>query len=153
EMAEPPVSLGGDQEILAEPSPALAVTDVGWLGTVSGTTAFDTADSTPVPATLVAATVKVYEAPLVSPPTAAPVAGAATVSGPGAPGPVVVIRYDVIAAPPLSAGTDQVTTAEELAAAATTPVGAPGTVRGTTAADAGESGPVPTALVAATLKV
>ena len=58
----------------------------------------------------------------------------------------------MIALPPL-AGADQLTAADALPATADTPVGAPGTVAGVTALDPGEAGPVPTALVAATVKV
>jgi hypothetical protein len=62
----------------------------------------------------------------------------------------------VIALPPLLAGAVQLTVAIVLPATALTPVGEPGTVVtavGVTAADAAEAGPVPTALVAVTVKV
>jgi hypothetical protein len=60
----------------------------------------------------------------------------------------------VIALPPL-AGAVQLTTAEPLPAVAVTDVGAAGAVtpEGVTADEAAEAGPVPTALVADTVKV
>ena len=56
---------------------------------------------------------------------------------------------------PPSAGAVQVTVAEAFPAVADTPVGALGAVLplGVTGADAAEAGPVPTALVAVTVKV
>ena len=59
----------------------------------------------------------------------------------------------MIARPPFEAGADQLTTADPSAGVATTPVGAPGTVAGMTAADGAEAGPVPTEFVAVTLNV
>ena len=60
----------------------------------------------------------------------------------------------VIAAPPLLAGAIQVTVdwvdSKELAA---TPVGAPGTVEGTTAVDGSDGEPVPDRFVAVTVNV
>ena len=58
----------------------------------------------------------------------------------------------MIALPPL-AGADHVTAAAPTPATAVGAAGAPGTVAGVTALDAAEAGPVPTALVAATVKV
>ena len=55
--------------------------------------------------------------------------------------------------PPLEAGAVKLTLAEALPGVAETPVGAPGTVAGVTAFDAAEAGPVPTPLVAVTVKV
>ena len=59
----------------------------------------------------------------------------------------------MIALPPLAAGAVQETRAEALPAVAVTPVGAPGTVAGVTGADGSEAAPVPTPLVAVTVKV
>jgi len=60
----------------------------------------------------------------------------------------------VTAAPPLLAGAVHDTTDDAFAApVALTAVGAPGTVEGTTAADALEAAPVPEAFVAVTLNV
>ena len=59
----------------------------------------------------------------------------------------------MIGEPPVEAGAVQVTVAWALPRRAATLVGAPGTVAGVTAALAALAGPVPTALVAATLKV
>ena len=58
-----------------------------------------------------------------------------------------------MADPPLLAGAVQLTLAWLSPAAAETAVGAPGTVRGVTAAEAAEAGPVPAALAAVTLTV
>ena len=58
-----------------------------------------------------------------------------------------------MAAPPLLAGAVQVTVAEALPKVAVPMVGAPGTVAGVTALDCAEAGPVPTLLMAATVKV
>ena len=58
-----------------------------------------------------------------------------------------------MADPPLEAGAVKLTLAWRCPAEAETPVGAPGTVAGVTAFDAPEAGPVPTPLVAVTVKV
>ncbi len=58
-----------------------------------------------------------------------------------------------MAAPPLEAGAVQVTVAEALPPVAVPMVGAPGTVAGVTELDAPDWAPVPTLLMAATLKV
>ena len=55
--------------------------------------------------------------------------------------------------PPLLAGATKLTEACALPGIAVTPVGAPGTVTGITGLDGAEAGPVPTALVAVTVKV
>ena len=59
-----------------------------------------------------------------------------------------------MAAPPFDAGAVHETNEDELALeVAVTPVGAPGAVAGTTAADGDEEALVPAALVAVTVKV
>src|SRR5215210_5727578 len=55
--------------------------------------------------------------------------------------------------PPSDAGATHVTRADPVPALAVTPVGAPGTVAGTTAPVAGDAVPAPTAFVAATVNV
>ena len=55
--------------------------------------------------------------------------------------------------PPLLAGAMKLTEAEAFSTTATTLVGAPGTVAGVTALDGLLAGPVPTLLVAVTVKV
>jgi hypothetical protein len=60
---------------------------------------------------------------------------------------------EVIAEPPLLAGAVKVTVAWALPAVAAPIVGAPGTVAGVTLFEAAEAGPVPTPLVAVTVKV
>jgi hypothetical protein len=68
------------------------------------------------------------------------------------PGDEVTV-YAVTALPPFDDGAAQLTVACALPAVAVTPVGAPGTVAGATEFDGAEAGPVPTALVAVTVKV
>jgi hypothetical protein len=58
-----------------------------------------------------------------------------------------------MADPPLEAGGVKLTLAEALPGVAETRVGAPGTASGVTAFDALEAAPVPTPLVAVTVKV
>jgi hypothetical protein len=123
----------------------------------AGVTAFDSADSEPVPTALVAVTRNVYAVPLVNPVTVVVVAGGLPVTVLGACAVVPtygVTVYPVIALPPF-AGAVQDTTAEVSPATAPTPVGTPGTVEGVgmTEFDAVESGPVPTGFVAETRNV
>jgi hypothetical protein len=59
----------------------------------------------------------------------------------------------VIAAPPLLVGAAKLTVAAALPPLAETDVGAPGIVAGVTLFEAAEAGPVPTELVAVTVKV
>ena len=68
------------------------------------------------------------------------------------PGEAVAV-YDVIALPPVDAGATHVTLSDDPEGAALTPVGAPGTVAGVTGELAEDGDPVPTALVAVTVKV
>jgi hypothetical protein len=68
-IAEPPLLDGAVHETVAWLLPAVAVTDVGAPGTVTGVTALDGDDAGPVPTAFVAVTVKVYEVPFVSPVT------------------------------------------------------------------------------------
>jgi hypothetical protein len=128
------------------------------VGGALGVTLLDGEDSGPVPVTLVADTVKVYVVPLLSPLTVVVVAGGlpVTVVGVCAFEPMYgVTVYLVIVLPPVSVGAVQLTLAEPLPAFADTPVGAAGALGalGVTALEAEESGPVPLALVAETLKV
>ena len=58
-----------------------------------------------------------------------------------------------MALPPLSTGAVQDTKAEPLPGVAATPVGLPGTVAGRTLLEASDSIPLPTTLVAWTVKV
>ena len=76
----------------------------------------------------------------------------------GEPAPVAlsapqVTRYDVMGEPPFDAGGVNATSARPLNALAATIVGAPGTVAGVTVFEGAEAGPVPTELVAVTVKV
>ncbi len=58
-MGEPPWLAGGVNDTVAAPIPGVAVPIVGAPGTVRGVTGFDGADWGPLPAMLVACTVKV----------------------------------------------------------------------------------------------
>ena len=64
-----------------------------------------------------------------------------------------VTVYPVIGLPPSKSGADQVTLALAWAPVAVPMVGTPGTVAGVTAFEGEEGGPVPTPLVAVTVKV
>jgi hypothetical protein len=55
----PPLFTGAVKVAEADPSPGAAAALVGALGTVAGTTAFEAAEATPVPAAFVAFTVHV----------------------------------------------------------------------------------------------
>ena len=66
-MAEPPLSLGAANEMVAWPLPATALTPVGAPGTAAGITEPDALDAVLVPTAFVAVTAKVYDVPFVSP--------------------------------------------------------------------------------------
>ena len=85
-----PVLDGAVQVTVADPLPAVAATPVGAPGNVAGVTGLDGAEACPVPVALVAATVKVYAVPLVSPVTVVEVAGGfpVTVTGVSATAPM-----------------------------------------------------------------
>ena len=92
-----------------------------------GVTLFEAADGAPVPAELVAVTVKVYAVPLVSP---------VTVHGelaqvPARPPGLLVAMYWVIDAPPVKAGAVKLTDACVSPAVAVPIVGEPGTTAAT----------------------
>jgi hypothetical protein len=70
-IALPPFEAGAVQVTVACAFPAVALTVVDAPGGPTGVTAFDAAEAEPVPAAVVADTVKVYEVPLVSPVTVA----------------------------------------------------------------------------------
>ena len=68
-IGEPPLEAGGVNETAACAFPAVAVPIVGAPGTVARVTLLEGAEAGPVPAALVAVTVKVYAVPLVNPVT------------------------------------------------------------------------------------
>ncbi len=68
-MELPPSSDGPVKRTVASALPPVAVPIVGAPGTVVAVVEFDRADAGPVPAALVAVTVKVYDEPLLNPPT------------------------------------------------------------------------------------
>jgi hypothetical protein len=155
-IALPPLDAGADHDTVACPFPGVAVTFEGAPGTVAGVTAFDAADWVPVPIALVAATLKVYDVPFVSPVTAVVVAGGlpvTVVTGWAVVPMYGVTVYDVIGLPPLEAGAVHDTVACPAPAVAVTPVGAPGAAAGVTALDAADAGPVPAEFVAVTVNV
>jgi hypothetical protein len=58
-MAPPPFEAGAVHDTVAWPLPAVANTPVGAPGTVMGVTLFEAAEAGPLPAALVAVTLKV----------------------------------------------------------------------------------------------
>jgi hypothetical protein len=66
-IADPPLLAGAVNATDAWVLPGVATGEVGAPGTVAGVTAEDAAEADPVPALLVAVTVKVYAVPLVRP--------------------------------------------------------------------------------------
>src|SRR5262245_19520202 len=111
-------------------------------------TGADAAEGGPVPAAFWAATVNVYVVPATSPVTTRLVVGVAgKETGDCATPPMNgVTTYPVIGLNPLEAGGFQLSTACRVPAATAVMAGAPGTVIGTTALDAGLGGPGPPAL-------
>jgi hypothetical protein len=113
-----------------------------------GVTELDEDEGGPNPAAFWARTTNVYATPLVSPVTEAEAVLALAVTPPG----LDVTTYAVIALPLLEA-LFQLTAACAFPADAVTPVGAPGSPKGTTAFEAALFGPLPTAFEAYRLKV
>jgi len=151
-IGEPPFADGAAQVTFTVPSPAIAAwTPLGAPGTVAGVTAAEGAEAGPVPAALLAWTVKVYEVPLVRPATTALVLAPFTVAvrPPG----LEVTVYDETGLKPVASGGVQLTVAAASPSIAVTAVGASGGAAATTAFDGAEAGPVPTRLVAVTVKV
>jgi hypothetical protein len=150
-IALPPLLPGAVKVTVALALPAVAMPMVGAPGTVAvpeGVTLLDRADAGPVPIALVAVTVKVYAVPLVKPVTVIGLTVPVAVSPPG----LEVAVYPVIDPPPLLDGAVNAKVACALPAVAVPMVGAPGTVAGVTRLDAADGGPVPTELVAVTVK-
>ncbi len=136
-----------------EPSDGVIAVIVGAEGTANVVIEFEAADATDVPALFVAVTVNVYAVPVVNPFTVI-VPEPAWIIVPVTPPGEDVAVYDKIVAPPSEPGAVKPTVAVVDPVAVATPiVGAPGTVRGVTAAETVEDGPVPAALVALTRNV
>jgi hypothetical protein len=148
-MGEPPLDAGGTKRNVNCPLPGTVALIVGAPGTLAGVTVFEGADARPVPIEFVAITVKVYAVPFVRPVT---VMGDAAPLAAMPPGDEVAV-YDVIAEPPVDAGGVNVTVACAFPAVAVPIVGGPGTAAGVTLFEGVDGGPVPTALVAVTVKV
>jgi hypothetical protein len=148
-ISAPPSENGSDQETVTEPlATDSIVTSDGDEGTVDGTIAADTSEAAPSPDAFTAATVKLYEEPFARRTT---VHGDTALSHTTSPA-ALRTTYFEIAAPPVFDGAVQDTTDWAFAApVATTEVGAPGTVEGTTEADAEEAEPVPDTFVAVTV--
>src|SRR3990172_1192226 len=98
-MAEPPLLAGADQSRMTWPLPAVALLRTGAPGTVLGV-AERALEASPVPAALVAVTVKEYGLPLVRPLTVQPRPAVVQVAPPG----LAVAVKPVMAEPPLLAG-------------------------------------------------
>ena len=119
---------------------------------LAGVTAVEAAEATELPTAFVATTVKVYAVPFVKPVTFIGDVVPVPIKLPG----LDVTVYPVTTLPPLLIGATNATLAEALPAVATTAVGGPGTVFGTTgvtAVDAAEATEFPIALVATTLNI
>ena len=150
-IEEPPVIVGAVKLTVALPLPPLAEILVGTPGAIAaGVTADDALEAVPVATELVAMTVKVYAVPLVRPVTVIGEEEPVAVRPPGEE----VTVYPVIADPPVFVGAVKLTVALPLLPLAEIPVGAPGAIAaGVTADDALEAAPIPTELVAVTVKV
>ena len=122
-----PTTVGASKVTAMDSLPATARTLVGLPGGVAttvGLTVFEGGDIAPVPAELVAATVKVYSTPLTRPLTVTGDALAVTVIPPGDD----LTVYWVTDAPPELTGAEKLMVALVAPAVALTFVGAPGTV-------------------------
>src|SRR5579884_693068 len=141
----PPSSSGGLNETVACRLPGAALGSNGGLSAVEFTqiTAFEGADSGPLPALVVACTVKVYVVPFVNPVTAIGLVVPVAVMPPG----LDVTVYPVMGAPPVVIGGVNETLTPPGPTAALIPVGAPGRPSGW-AKPASASGPSPSAFVA-----
>ena len=148
-IALPPLDPGAVQLIAEEAFPVVPDTLVGDPGGAAAVTLLEAVESTEFPAAFVARTLYVYAVPFVNPVTVQEVVVLVQVNDPG----VEVAVYPVIALPPLDAGAVQLTRDEALATVPETLVGAPGTVRGVTDAEAVEALEVPLAFVAVTVNV
>src|SRR5688500_8267074 len=107
-MAAPPFQAGAVQLTCAETFAGEAAAPVGGSGTVRGMMAAEGLDGRPVPVAFVPVTVKLYEAPLVRPPTVQLVAPVVVQVAP--PGAAVTV-YPVMAPPLLAAAAAQDTAA------------------------------------------
>src|SRR6266566_188970 len=148
----PPSDAGVCHETVTRSDPlAVALTLSGALGRLLGVA--EVLDDGPVPAALVATTLKEYVVPFVSPVMVVLLVAASTVVFDCCAVPMkVVTTYPVIGEPPVDEGACQDTVACALPATALTFCGALGTVTGVTARDVAV-GPVPTTVVAATANV
>ena len=111
-MADPPLEADAVHDT-TELALALdvAVTPVGAAASVAGVTLLEAADATPVPAALVAVTVKVYDEPAVRPLVTVQLVAVATDAVQVPPPVLAVTVYPLMATPPLEAGSVQLTVA------------------------------------------
>ena len=142
---EPPELDGATHDTVTDPFPRTTPTPDGTPGTVAGVTEPDDTDSTPDPTSFVADTLNVYAVPFTNPVTTHD--NAPDVVHDRAPG-LDTTEYPVITEPLLD-GADHATDALAFPGVATTPDGAPGTVRGVTAT-ATDAAPTPAAFTART---
>jgi hypothetical protein len=126
-IADPPLLAGAVNVIVACPLPAVALTPVGVPGVVAGVTALLAVEDALVPFAFVAVTVNVYAVPFVRPVTIIPDEPPVAVKPPVLEETV----YEVIGEPPLDGAVNEIV-ACPFPATAVTPVGAFGTVDGTT---------------------
>ena len=143
-IAEPPSEAGAVHDTVADALPATAETPVGTSGSAAvGVIVVEAEESKEGPTEFIATTVNVTGVSLVK--LSLAVNTLPTVTWLPTDG---VSLYPVIANPPFEAGAVQDTIAEALPATAETPVGAPGTVAGITAAEAEEFEEFPTEFIA-----
>ena len=147
-MADPPLSEGPDNVIVALVSPRTAESMVGAPAGPTGVTELDALDGRDPPAPLFATTVNEYVAPFDRPVTVQLVAPAAALQF-RPPGEAVIV-YPIIAAPPLSVGALHEIEALPSPPEADTDVGDPGTVAGVAVVETVEDSESPTPLVAMT---
>jgi hypothetical protein len=153
-MTAPPLENGAVHDTTTLALPGVAITPVGALGAPTGVTAFEETEAALLPAALVATTVKVYATPLVNILSTQldpvePVVEHVLPSG------LEVTIYPVIAEP-FAVPLPKVIVARPLPATAEIVVGGlgvPTTGCGVTVGEAAEAGPVPTELVAVTVKL
>ena len=140
---------GGVKLTIADPLLRTAVTPVGASGTVAGVTEFELEDATLSPTAFVATTVNVYTVPFESPVIVIGEEPPVALNPPM----LEVTVYEVIAEPPLLTGAVKLIVAWPLPATAVTPVGASGTVAGTTEFELADAILSPSAFVATTVNV
>ena len=150
-MTGAPLPAAAVQVTVAVASPGCAVGEPGADGTPTGTGPVVVAG--PVPMPLVTATAKVYVVPLVSPVTVCWLPGSVKTRAAWGTPPTDGVMTEPVIGEPFAAGGHHDSVAWPSPPWAIRKVGAAGGPAGVTLLDAGEAGPVPAALMAATRNV